>query len=54
MKKVLLAIVLLVMMVLMSGCSNEEAAPKLRLSNPNETIIEETILWENVLIEKWG
>ena len=54
MRKVLLAIVLLAMMVLMCGCSNKEAAPKLRLSNPNETVVEETVLWENVLTEEWG
>jgi hypothetical protein len=44
---------LIVVMLLCTGCKEKEEVKVPALSDPNETIITETILWENVLVESW-
>lgn len=52
MKKFIMILFLIAAMLLCTGCKGKEVKMP-ALSDPNETIITETILWENILIESW-
>ena len=52
MKKYILVLFLIAAMLLCAGCKEKEVKVP-ALSDPNETMITEMILWENVLTERW-
>ena len=52
MKKFIIMMFLVITTLLCAGCKGQEC-PVPALSDIQENVIEETILWENVLIESW-